>query len=295
MILKLFNNINLVFNYNFLDTSFRIFTIIFLASLGGALCMKVGIFNVSLEGLLLLSCFTAVAGNLFFNNALIGTCIAVIVNIAFSLIFCYLVISLKIDSIVIGISLNILISGITSFFMPIFFGNKGVYINNDLEGLPKIFGNTTFIPYISIILAFFFILFFNYSIIGFRIHAIGKESKIATNSGVLVNKYKYIVILISSFLCGLGGAQLALGNVTLFSENMTSGRGWIAVVIIMLANANIYSIFFISLIFAVIESLGFYIQSLDVPYQITSITPYIFALFALILRYVFKRYLNIKN
>ncbi|QFR02428.1 ABC transporter permease [Streptomyces phaeolivaceus] len=84
-------------------------------------------------------------------------------------------------------------------------------------------------------------------------------------------------------LCGLAGAQLALGNVTLFSENMTAGRGWIAVVAVMLGRALPLGVLLAALLFGVAEAAGFRLQGLGLPQQATDAAPYVVTLGALFL------------
>jgi simple sugar transport system permease protein len=96
-------------------------------------------------------------------------------------------------------------------------------------------------------------------------------------------KYKYAAVLISGVLCGLAGAQLALGNVTLFSENMTAGRGWIAVVAVMLGRAAPVGVLLAALLFGLAEASGFRLQGVGLPQQATDAAPYVVTLVALFL------------
>ena len=88
---------------------------------------------------------------------------------------------------------------------------------------------------------------------------------------------------VSGALCGLAGAQLALGNVTLFSENMTAGRGWIAVVAVMLGRALPVGVLLAGLLFGVVEAVGFRLQGEGMPQQAADAAPYVMTLVALFL------------
>jgi simple sugar transport system permease protein len=96
-----------------------------------------------------------------------------------------------------------------------------------------------------------------------------------------VTRYRYGVILAGGGLCGLAGAQLALGNVTLFSENMTAGRGWIAVVAVLLGRATPLGVLAAALLFGLAEAFGFRLQGLGLPQQATDAAPYVVTLIAL--------------
>jgi general nucleoside transport system permease protein len=96
-------------------------------------------------------------------------------------------------------------------------------------------------------------------------------------------------VLASGVLCGLAGAQLSLGNVVLFSQNMTAGRGWVAVVAVLLAQAAPFGVLLAALLFATAEALGFRLQGVGLPSQLASATPYVLTLIALIVASVRAR------
>jgi simple sugar transport system permease protein len=95
--------------------------------------------------------------------------------------------------------------------------------------------------------------------------------------------YQYGAVLASGVLCGLAGAQLALGNVVQFAENMTAGRGWIAVVAVMLARANPLGTLAACVLFGFAEAFGFRLQGNGLPAQITDAAPYVVTLIALLI------------
>jgi general nucleoside transport system permease protein len=99
-------------------------------------------------------------------------------------------------------------------------------------------------------------------------------------------------VLVSGLLCGLGGAQLSLGNVVLFSQDMTAGRGWVAVVAVLLAQATPFGVLLAALLFAAAEALGFRLQGVGMPSQLASATPYVLTLIALIVASVRSRRLH---
>ena len=118
---------------------------------------------------------------------------------------------------------------------------------------------------------------------GARLRGVGEAPDAAATLGVSPVGYKYGAILVSGVLCGLAGAQLALGNVTLFTENMTAGRGWIAVVAVMLGRAAPVGVLLAALLFGLAEAAGFRLQGLGLPQQATDAAPYVVTLGALFL------------
>jgi ABC-type uncharacterized transport system permease subunit len=89
------------------------------------------------------------------------------------------------------------------------------------------------------------------------------------------------VVLLSGALCGLAGAQLSLGQVTLFVENMTAGRGWIAVVAVMFGRAHPVGVFAASILFGFFDALGFRLQGSRLPNQFAAMIPYLATLIGL--------------
>ena len=86
--------------------------------------------------------------------------------------------------------------------------------------------------------------------------------------------------MICGVLCGLAGAFLSLGYVTLFSENMSAGRGWISLAAVILVNGNPWGIALISLLFGFTDGLGLFLQQY-LPSQFTAMVPYLATLLAL--------------
>jgi simple sugar transport system permease protein len=101
--------------------------------------------------------------------------------------------------------------------------------------------------------------------------------------GVDPQRYQLGAVIACGALAGLGGAQLALGNVVQFTENMSAGRGWIAVVAVMLARAHPIGVLGAALLFGFADAIGFRLQSFGLPQQLTDAGPYVVTLLVLIL------------
>ncbi|HSJ29187.1 MAG TPA: ABC transporter permease, partial [Acidimicrobiia bacterium] len=123
---------------------------------------------------------------------------------------------------------------------------------------------------------------------------VGERPAAAETLGVSPTKYKYAAVIASGVLSGLAGAQLSLGNVVQFAENMSSGRGWVAVVAVMLGRAHPVGVLGASLLFAFAEALGFRFQGNGLPVQVTDALPFVMTLLALIIaRKRFARLLDL--
>lgn len=278
-----------------LNSIFRFVTPILLAALGGLICDRAGVFNIALEGMLLVGAFGAVIGSFYAENALAGVLTAMVAGVAIAFIFALLTVTFRADMIVVGIALNLFVSGTTIFLLRTMLGGRGAFQDPRIQGLeaielplvghipflgPLVSGHTWVVYLAWLLVIVLHLLLFRHAI-GLRLRGVGERPEAAAALGVAVSRLRYGVILISGMLCGLGGAQLALGNVTLFVEEMSAGRGWIAVVAVMLGQAHPLGVFAASLLFGFVDSLSFRIQGLGLPAQFTDMLPYVVTLLSL--------------
>jgi general nucleoside transport system permease protein len=262
-------------------------TPILFAALAGALCQRAGVFNISLEGTMLVGAFAGVAGSWYTGSAWLGVLIAMIAGTAYSLILAIGHVSLGGDSIVLGVAVNLLAVGLTSFLIRTVFGTRGTFSDPTLQGLDTVLdgvpvvGGHSLLVYLSWLAVPALATLLYRHPWGLRLRGVGERPEAAASLGVSVTRYRYGVILAGGALCGLAGAQLALGNVTLFSENMTAGRGWIAVVAVMLGRALPYGVLAAAVLFGLAEAFGFRLQGIGLPQQATDAAPYVVTLLAL--------------
>ncbi|WP_167761498.1 ABC transporter permease [Blastococcus sp. CT_GayMR19] len=266
----------------------RALTPVLLAALGGAICAKAGVFNVGLEGFMLVGAFAAVAGSWFTGSAWVGVLAAVLAGAGMAALLAIASVKYGGDEIIVGIALNLLAVGLTAFLLRTVFGRQGTFTEPTLQGLPTIAGQTP-LTYLAWLLVPVLAVFLRRHVWGFRLQGVGEAPEAARSLGVDTVKYRYGAVLASGVLCGLAGAQLSLGNVVLFSQNMTAGRGWVAVVAVLLAQAAPFGVLLAALLFATAEALGFRLQGVGLPSQLASATPYVLTLIALIVASVRAR------
>ena len=270
-------------------------TPILFAALAGALCQRAGVFNISLEGTMLVGAFAGVAGSWYTGSVWLGVLIAVVAGTAYSLILAIGHVTLGGDAIVLGVAINLLAVGLTSFLIRTVFGTRGTFSDPALQGLDaihipliqdipfvgRVLSGHSALVYLSWLAVVALAVLLYRHPWGLRLRGIGERQDAAASLGVSVTRYRYGVILAGGALCGLAGAQLALGNVTLFSENMTAGRGWIAVVAVMLGRALPYGVLAAAVLFGLAEAFGFRLQGIGLPQQATDAAPYVVTLLAL--------------
>ena len=278
-------------------------TPILLAAWAGLICQRAGIFTIAQEGLMLGSAFAAVAGSWFLGDATAGVAVAILTSVIMSVIIAAGGVWFKGDTIVIGIGINLLADGMSIFLLRQLFDVQGVFQNADLKGLlplripliadipgigPAISGQT-WVTYFAWILVIVISLFLFRTSWGLRLRGVGEQPEAAETLGVSVRRYRSAAILVSGALCGLAGAQLSLGSVTLFAEGMSAGRGWIAVVAVMLGRAHPLGVLGASVLFGLADAIGLRMQGLGLPNQLTDASPYVVTLVALALAVRRKR------
>ena len=274
-----------------LHSTLRFVAPILLAALGGLICQRAGVFNVALEGLLLTGAFAAVAGS-YWAGPLAGVAIAVLAGAAMAAVLAIFAVGLRADEIVAGIAVNLLASGLTIFLLRALFGVRGAFQDPRLEGLGKIHlpvleripllgpllsGHSWVIYFSGLLVAAVWVLLFHHPL-GLRLRGVGEHADAAATLGVSVRWTRASAVILSGMLCGLAGAQLSLGNVTLFVEGMSAGRGWIAVVAVLLGRAHPVGVAAACLVFGFTDSLGFRLQGREIPSQFTAMLPYVVTL-----------------
>ncbi len=284
-----------LFDATLLGSLPRFATPILLAALGGLLCERAGVFNIGLEGLMLAGAFGAVVGSYFGGGALAGVGVAVLAGLALAALLALFAVTLRGNEIVIGIAINLLASGLTVYLLRSIFGVKGAFQDPAVVGLPihrlpgvealpflgPLLSGHSSIVYLALAATAAIQLLLFRHVIGLRLRGVGEHAEAAMTLGVGVDRLRYGAILASGALCGLAGAQLSLGNVTLFVENMSAGRGWIAVVAVMFGRAHPLGVLGACLLFGFTESLGFRLQGLMLPSQLTESLPYMVTLASL--------------
>lgn len=270
-------------------------TPILLAALGGAFTFYAGIFNIAMEGMMLAGAFGAVVGSYFFHSWVMGILLAIVFALVLALIFILFAVVLHTDEFVTGIALNLFAVGATTYLMRQTFKVKGVFSNPGIVPMPRIhipflekipllgevLSGQNLMVYVAVIAVFITAFLIFRTRFGLRLRAAGYNAACLDSSGVATARMRTWSLLLCAVLCGLAGAFISLGYVTLFAENMSAGRGWISLAAIILVSGNPTGIAVISLVFGFSDGLGLLLQDYQVPSQFTSMVPYIATLIAL--------------
>lgn len=277
-----------IFNISLVAATIRTTTPILLVGLGGAFTTKSGIFNVSLEGQMLMGAFFAVVGSYYSGSALVGVFLAILITLILSIIFVLFVVNFKANEIVVGLAINTFASGITISLMKTLFGTRGSVVSEKIVGLPSIFGFTPFV-YLSIIFLILVSLFMYKTRLGLYIRVVGEKQEAATAQGINITFIKYLSSILCGVFAGISGAHLSIGYLTLFTENMSSGRGFMAVAALIFSNGDPLKLFIGCLIFGFSDAISLRMQGFGIPSYIVLMFPYIVTLIFLFVNTYNKR------
>ena len=268
---------------------------ILLAGLGGALTYYAGVFNIAMEGMMLLGAFCAVLGSYFFQSWVAGIATAIGGSLVLSVIFILFAVTLNTDEFLTGIALNLFAVGASTYFLREVFSVKGGFADPAIIAIPtlsipflsnipylgRILSGQNLIIYLSILITALTAYLVHQTRFGLRLRAAGYNPDCLNASGVSAAKTRVISLLLCGLLCGLAGAFLSLGYVRLFSENMSAGRGWISLAAVIFVKGNPWGIALVSLLFGFTDGLGLYLQQYNIPSQFTSMLPYLSTIIAL--------------
>lgn len=286
----------LSFITSFLTSAMRQAAPLTLAGLGVAYAEKAGILNIGEEGIMLGGAFTGFIVGFFTKSLFLGILGGMAGGIAISMIHAYVCIHCKANQTIVGLALNFFTQGFTSFLFLLAFGQGSSLPNMQklkairiplLSRIPVI-GESLFnqnilvyILYISIVLLS--IVFYKTEW-GINLTAVGENPRAADSVGINVSRTRYIACLVNGIFGGLGGCYITLGQLGYFQEDIVSGKGYIALVVVILGRHNPVFILLSAMIIGFAESLQFSLQAMGVPLpsQAFSMLPYVVAVVVLL-------------
>ncbi len=267
-------------------------TAILLVALGETIVERSGILNLGLEGLLLFGALIGFIFSYLTGSVFIGFLLAIIMTGIFNLIHGVMTITLKANQTVSGLALTFLGVGISSFIGRNFVGKSAPHLETFpiplLSKIPfvgNILFNQNIIVYISFILVFILWFFLYKTRGGLSLQICGENPITADTAGINVTLNRYLAIFVGGALAGLGGAFLTLGEAATWVDNISAGKGWIAVAIVIFGRWDPIKVALASYLFGTLYVLPFRLQiyGLLVPSNILSMTPYVFTIVVLII------------
>lgn len=269
---------------------------ILLVAMGGLLAMKANVFNLALEGFMLIGCFASVVGAYFFNNVWLGVVCGVLASTALITVYALFIIELKVQPVICAISIITLTSGLTRYLLNPIFGVSGRYVLSSSLALPvidmpwlekvpvlgPILNGQSLLVYLSLLLPFVMYFVLYRTVFGLNLRAVGLNEEAAVATGIHAKRIKYTALITNGVLCGLGGATLAL-SVYMFNVGMTNGRGYTALAAIVLAGNHPLWTLASCLLFGFAESLVISLSTSGISSYLLGMLPYLLALIAALL------------
>jgi len=284
---------NITFFSDYLAASLRLAVPLAFAALGGLYSERSGVLNIALEGMLLTGAFTSAAATFYTGNVWIGVLAALVFGGLVGLLHAFLCVTWRVDQLVSGLAINLVASGLTSFLARlVFHGGSAqrlpgiepisipVLANIPLLGLLQ---QDVFVYLLFVLVPLSTYILF-YTNPGLTLRSVGEYPKAADTSGISVQRVRYICVIISGCLAGLGGAYLTLVQVKYFAEGMSAGKGFIAIAALIFGKWHPIGTALACLLFAATEALQLRIQALgiNIPYQFLVMLPYAIAILALV-------------
>ena len=268
---------------------------ILLVALCAGVCSKVKVFNIALEGTLLISAFFAFLTQYFVRNIWLSVLVAMAVAMTVTFIMSFFIVKLKGQPMIVGMAINTFALGFTTFLLSMVFNTKGTVTDPTLKGLPKVtlpvikdipvvstmFSSLTIIDYLAFVLAVVMYVIMYKTVIGFRLRAIGVNKSAASSLGVNVERYQIVATTLSGSMIGLAGCLLSLGSVTLFIQNISAARGYVALAANNLCQGHPLGCLLSSALFGFTKALAQVLQNTAIKQQLLECIPYIATIVAM--------------
>ena len=238
------------------------------AAIGGMFSERSGVVNIALEGMMLSGAFFGIWGADRFGHWALGLLTAVVAGGALALIHAFFSIHLRADQIVSGVAINLLALGLTGYLYIKIYGEQGtptelslipnVHLSfiEDVYFIGPIFGNMNLMIWLALATVVISWVVMFKTPIGLRIRSVGEHPRAADTVGISVFKIRYAAVVLSGMLAALGGAYLSIGFVGSFAENMTAGRGFIALAALIFGMWKPFGAFGAALLFGFSSALA---------------------------------------
>lgn len=279
----------------FLAASIRMATPLTLAGLGESYSERSGVINLGVEAIMLCGAFSSFIVTFWTDSLLLGMLAGVLAGIFISMIHAVLCITCRANQTIVGLALNFFALGLTSFLFLLAFGKSTVLpqcrtfenikipILSNIPFIGETFFSHSIYVYIMYILLFVFYFIYKKTEWGVVLTAVGEHPRAADTAGINVFSVRYQACIINGMLGGLAGSYVTLVQLGFFIEDITAGKGYMALVAVILGRRQPFGIFFSALLIGFADALQFQLQTMGIPLpsQAFSILPYVAAVLVL--------------
>lgn len=277
-----------------LAVTIRAGTSLLYATIGEIFTERSGVLNLGLEGMMLLAAVSGFAGAFHSQNVWMGLITAILVGGLMGLLFAFMTATLRANQTVTGLALTIFASGLASFLgqrlgprgMPLVgqigprFERMGLPILRDLPVLGRALFQQDILVYASYLIVPLSWFFLYKTRPGLYLRAVGENPRTADATGISVTRLRYLYTVLGGMLVGLGGAHLSLAYTPGWTENLTGGRGWIAVAMVIFATWDPLRAWLGAILFGGINAIQLRMQAAGttIPSAFLHMLPFIFTI-----------------
>jgi ABC-type uncharacterized transport system permease subunit len=285
-----------------LDATIRLSTPLLLACLAGMYSERAGLFDIGLEGKMLAAAFAAATVAALTGSAWLGLAAGMAVSLTTALLQGAAAITLKGNQLIAGVAINMLAAGMTTFLGQTWFQQGGrtpalaeggrftpitLPFATELRDVPiigPIYYDLISGHYMLVYIAFIMVAVTAYVLFrtrfGLRLRAVGENPKAVDTAGISVVKLRYQAVIITGLLCGLAGAYFSIAQGSGFGNNMTAGKGYIALAALIFAKWKPVPAMFTCLLFGFLDALQIRLQGarlfdVEIPVQAIQALPYV--------------------
>ena len=279
-----------------LNATLQAATLLFVAALGELITEKSGILNLGVEGMISIGAVAGFMTAINTNNIFLAVIVGVLSSSAFASIHAVVTVVLKQDQTVSGLILTILGLALSSLIGKNYVGKKldtkleSLFSIDNPSNILQVLLSQNIIFYVAILLMIVVSYTLKNTMFGRRLEAVGEDSKAADSMGLNVTKTQFIATCLGGAFAGLSGVYLTLSYVPYWTDNMTAGRGWIALALVIFGGWKPYRTALGALLFGFLEALVPRLQTYGFelnPY-IVKISPYIITILILVLLTIYK-------
>ena len=276
----------------------RIATPLLFAALGELITEKAGILNLGVEGTMLMAAFSAFLVTYQTDSLWLGVLAAVATGGIMGLIMVFMVSTLKVEQVVTGLALNLFAVGMSLYLYKVTLGESAISfptidvfktveipLLSSIPYLGPILFSQKLLTYLALLMVPAVWFFLYRTKWGLEIRCLGENPRVIDTKGLSVVTRQYAAVICGSMMTGLGGAFVTIGSTERFVPEITAGRGWLAIVIVIAGNWRPTWILVAALVFAFLEAFQLQVQAIGVlmPYQVLLALPYVVAILVMIL------------
>jgi simple sugar transport system permease protein len=275
-----------------LATGIRLAVPFLLAALGEMFTQRSGVYNLGVEGIMMMGAFTGFFATMQSGSPLLGIMVSLVVGALMGIIMAVVSVTFKAEQGISGIGLYMLGWGLSGLLFRLYVGGvttidglKPIAIPglSEIPFLGPIFFNHNALVYTAFLLVPITALVLYKTSWGLNVRAVGTKPEAADTLGVSVQGIRYQCLIIGSMLAGLAGAFLTIGHANMYADNITAGRGFIAIALVYFGRWSPLGILLGSLLFSMADSFQSMVQVMGInfPYELAVILPYVVTIIAL--------------